>query len=194
MPRIQNIHSCSLTVITLAMAITEVGSSRKRKAFAGSLTICKCGADMINGWDVDILQRAVNQCTNDSGNIEDCDVLDLQELNTEPYTDSPVCRKSHSVDEVVTGVLAALPGNNPIQSGPDDAQMSSDENPPDTFKNRTSPFQGTCESFRQCTMIADREAFTAQAYSGNVARPGVQQPDNVPVVKMSANGFTYKGC
>ena len=32
-------------------------------------------ADFTNGWDVGVLQRALDQCTNNSGNIEDCSVL-----------------------------------------------------------------------------------------------------------------------
>lgn len=31
--------------------------------------------DYLNGWDVEVLQKAVNECTNDSGVIEKCPIL-----------------------------------------------------------------------------------------------------------------------
>lgn len=66
------------------------------------------------------LQQAVTQCTADSGNVEDCPVFDF-------FTDefSEGCKIPAEVDEVVSGVLAALPGCNPIQPGPEVAVQQS---------------------------------------------------------------------
>merc|ERR1712054_145323 len=70
--------------------------------------------DFINGWDVDILQKATDECTNDSGNVEDCPLFDL-------YTgdERQACRLPPSVDEPITGKLDSLPGCNPPTNGPD---------------------------------------------------------------------------
>ncbi|GJN94687.1 hypothetical protein Rhopal_007778-T1 [Rhodotorula paludigena] len=59
--------------------------------------------DFQNGWNVDVLQQAADICTNDSGVIEECPVLELYDRATEGY-----CRK------VVLGNLDSLPGCNPV--------------------------------------------------------------------------------
>ena len=65
------------------------------------------------GWDQDLLQRAVDQCTNDSGRVEDCPVFNLI-----PDSQAEGCRIEPEVDEPVSGNLTALPGCNPVQPGP----------------------------------------------------------------------------
>ncbi|KAK6430435.1 hypothetical protein LTR95_013410 [Oleoguttula sp. CCFEE 5521] len=77
--------------------------------------------DFVNGWDVDTLQKAVDTCTNNSGNLEDCHVFD-NDLFTGDEQQS--CRIPPSVNaagtsslEQTTGVLAALPGCNPVTGG-----------------------------------------------------------------------------
>lgn len=63
--------------------------------------------DFVNGWDVDVLQEAVDTCNNPSGNLEDCPVF-----VGEMYTGSECqnCRVPPSVGEKVKGVLPSLPG------------------------------------------------------------------------------------
>lgn len=39
--------------------------------------------DFLNGWDVDVLQQAIRTCTNDSGRVEDCPVLDLYDRSVD---------------------------------------------------------------------------------------------------------------
>ncbi|KAK9420758.1 putative WSC domain-containing protein [Seiridium unicorne] len=73
--------------------------------------------DFLNGWDVETLQKAVTECTDNSGVIEKCGAFDLR-------TDDEMaaCKVLPRVDEeVIDGVLAALPGCNPIQPGPEEA-------------------------------------------------------------------------
>lgn len=74
--------------------------------------------DFLMGWDRDLLQKAVDQCTNDSGRVEDCPVFNL-------YPDSTAegCKISAKIDEDVQGPFAKLPGCNPVQQGPDRAQI-----------------------------------------------------------------------
>ncbi|KAI9813477.1 MAG: hypothetical protein M1827_004153 [Pycnora praestabilis] len=76
--------------------------------------------DFVNGWDVPTLQQAVNQCTSDSGNLEDCPVFTLTSDNA-----ATGCIIPPSINEQVSGVLTALPGCNPIQSGPGEAVSKS---------------------------------------------------------------------
>ena len=69
--------------------------------------------DFVNGWDVDVLDKAVQTCNANSGVVEDCGVLDL-------YTNEEMdnCVIPPSVAEEIEGWLPALPGCNPVQSGP----------------------------------------------------------------------------
>ncbi|KFY25116.1 hypothetical protein V493_04831 [Pseudogymnoascus sp. VKM F-4281 (FW-2241)] len=64
--------------------------------------------DFVNGWDVPTLQRAVTECTNLSGVVEDCPVFDF-------FEDEEVdnCKIQSTIDEKIQGTLAALPGCNP---------------------------------------------------------------------------------
>ena len=70
-------------------------------------------ADFVNGWDVSLLQRAVRDCTADSGVVSECKHFMF-------FTDEEAshCKIPISVHEQTQGVLSALPGCNKIQSGP----------------------------------------------------------------------------
>ncbi|KAF9003018.1 hypothetical protein BDQ17DRAFT_1481235 [Cyathus striatus] len=60
-------------------------------------------ADFINGWDSGVLQGAVDGCTcNDS--------MGLFNMNQ-----GLSCKITKSIDEVTTGTIPKLPGNNPVQ-------------------------------------------------------------------------------
>ncbi|KAF2220841.1 hypothetical protein BDZ85DRAFT_202453 [Elsinoe ampelina] len=71
--------------------------------------------DFLNGWDIPLLQKAVDQCRNLSGELEDCPVL-------KPYLQSGQaqnqCTIPDSVGEDITGPFDKLPGCNPITAGP----------------------------------------------------------------------------
>lgn len=67
--------------------------------------------DFMNGWDQDILRQAIDTCTNDSGNIEDCHVLELQSVEAQQQ-----CKKGIEIPEDVFGPLHELPGCNKITS------------------------------------------------------------------------------
>ncbi|GAA5897600.1 hypothetical protein JCM6882_003529 [Rhodosporidiobolus microsporus] len=89
--------------------------------------------DFLNGWDVDVLQKAVDECTADSGVIEDCPVFDLYDYDD---PDSR-CWQTSAVDEVVTGTLDKLPGCNPVDYGPEDVTVCSEDNPPSLLSTIT---------------------------------------------------------
>ena len=72
--------------------------------------------DFMMGWDPVFLQKAVNQCTNLSGQIEDCPLFDIQ--SPDAYSNCNITLPSAIVDENVVGPMPTLPGNVPIVSGP----------------------------------------------------------------------------
>lgn len=63
--------------------------------------------DFVNGWDVPTLQKAVTECTNLSGVVEDCPVFQFFE---DEKVDS--CKIEPTISETIQGTLAALPGCN----------------------------------------------------------------------------------
>ncbi|KZV98378.1 WSC-domain-containing protein, partial [Exidia glandulosa HHB12029] len=74
--------------------------------------------DFLNGWDTDVLQSAIDQCTNNSGVIEDCKLLDLR-------TDDEMgdCALPARVPDKLNGWIDRLPGCNDVYPGPDNAKM-----------------------------------------------------------------------
>ncbi|KAI1613238.1 WSC domain-containing protein [Exophiala viscosa] len=75
--------------------------------------------DFVNGWeDTDLLQNAIDQCTAESGNVEDCPLFKLI-----PDAQAEGCKIEPEVDEQVSGFMSALPGCNPVQSGPAEATV-----------------------------------------------------------------------
>jgi hypothetical protein len=72
--------------------------------------------DFLNGWDVPTLQRAIDECNDDSGSVERC--APLTQFTGEQTQD---CQLPELVDEVNNGLLDKLPGCNPVTYGPDRA-------------------------------------------------------------------------
>ncbi|ORY49289.1 hypothetical protein BCR35DRAFT_297088 [Leucosporidium creatinivorum] len=83
--------------------------------------------DFNNAWDGEVLQNAIDECTDDSGVIEKCTIFDLYD-----YSDlsSNRCQQTSFIDEQVEGLLTALPGNNPYTPGPDRITMLAEDSPP----------------------------------------------------------------
>ncbi|EAU85261.1 WSC domain-containing protein [Coprinopsis cinerea okayama7 len=76
-------------------------------------------ADFFNGWEDGVLQRAVDGCNcNIYGDPQCCADRGIFTL-----TKGQQCRITKQVDETTTGMLPKLPGNNPVQEGPGDANM-----------------------------------------------------------------------
>ncbi|PLN77645.1 hypothetical protein BDW42DRAFT_155499 [Aspergillus taichungensis] len=76
-------------------------------------------ADFIQGWEQDVLEAAVEQCTNPSGEVEDCPVFELQsEIEQKLCTfDLPDLLKDEDVEKCSGG----LPNKILIEYGPEDA-------------------------------------------------------------------------
>jgi len=72
--------------------------------------------DFMMGWDPIFLQDAVDQCTNLSGQIEDCALFDIQ--SADAYSNCNIALPSAIASENVMGPMPTLPGNVPIASGP----------------------------------------------------------------------------
>ena len=66
------------------------------------------------GWDPVFLQDAVDQCTNLSGQIQDCPLFHIQDEDSHCSISLPPALASENVN----GPMATLPGNVPIVSGP----------------------------------------------------------------------------
>jgi hypothetical protein len=82
----------------------------------GDPTGCGYHGDFIAGWDPDFLQSAVDTCTNESGQISDCPLFDIQS-----DADAATCTfkmPSELDDDNCAGPRDGLCGNVPIQSGP----------------------------------------------------------------------------
>lgn len=91
--------------------------------------------DFINGWDVNVLQNAVNNCTDDSGDMTLCPYF-----NFLPNAESAGCHLPNYVQEDVLGKstpLPKLPGCNGVQNGPGYASLQSCTDKP-TIKLDTS--------------------------------------------------------
>jgi hypothetical protein len=72
--------------------------------------------DFLNGWDVELLQSAVDECNDDSGDVEDCGVF---ELRSDAVAGG--CSVVSEVEERVEGWMERLPGCNVVQWGPGEA-------------------------------------------------------------------------
>lgn len=81
--------------------------------------------DLVMGWDYDILSRAVEECQNTSGRIEDCPVFAGLIPQTKQWLDPKTCEVASMVEETTDGSLSALPGCNPVTGGPGRATKGS---------------------------------------------------------------------
>jgi len=66
-------------------------------------------ADFLNGWDAETLQQIIDNCDAGSSGMDKCPNL-IGGLND----DSTSCNIESAIAETITGVMKALPGNNPI--------------------------------------------------------------------------------
>jgi hypothetical protein len=92
----------------------------------GDATGYSAHADFQNGWDTQALQNAIDKCNNGDdqtgyGITSACSYFTLANA-----TIANQCKQPPPVDEKVDGQLQYLPGCNPIQPGPQDANIYTD--------------------------------------------------------------------
>lgn len=93
--------------------------------------------DFVNGWDVAYLQRAVEECTAESGRVEDCPVFNN---NLYENSFSEGCKIPPSIDEQIFGTMDALPGCNPTSGEGSNAKMATGCGAPTTISQPKNPF------------------------------------------------------
>lgn len=71
------------------------------------------------GWDVDFLQSAIDECTNESGEMSDCALFTIQDDATQG--ECTVSSIPTDLEAETESLLSALPGNVAIEWGPEAA-------------------------------------------------------------------------
>lgn len=74
--------------------------------------------DFVNGWNIEVLQKAVDGCNDDSGVVEECPFFSFFDKNIQKD-----CHVAPRVDEQTSGWMSKLPGCNTIQAGPGKATV-----------------------------------------------------------------------
>lgn len=123
--------------------------------------------DFMNGWNVTVLQNAIDTCTDLSGDMDICEAFTVQH----PASSDLQCHKSPSVEEVVVNaVLPTLPGCNPITAGPGTASAA------------------TCPNLIIPTLWTN-----TTGYYGNIVPPGYHSLSTSSIVQTYKN-WNYLGC
>ncbi|KAF4551144.1 Hypothetical protein D9617_14g076000 [Elsinoe fawcettii] len=78
--------------------------------------------DFLNGWDVDVLQKATDTCTAQSGSIYDCAAFEFFDDTT-----TKGCIVAPSIAQKVSGTLDKIPGCNPVQNANATKQKCTDD-------------------------------------------------------------------
>ena len=87
----------------------------------------------MNGWQQDVLARAIKTCTDPSGIVQSC-----KEFTFYEQSEYQECVKPSLVDEEVMGPLKKLPGCNSIYDGPGYAPLNACDNARDSIAQPTS--------------------------------------------------------
>jgi hypothetical protein len=119
-PASHPIHTISLFYEVLYdtnMFASEYTSTSHPFVFAnGDATGYGLHGDFLNGWDVKVLQKAIDTCTDASGQVEKCSAVTLFTRD-----EAAACQIPVTVAEKIDGTLSKLPGCNDISYGPDRA-------------------------------------------------------------------------
>lgn len=131
----------------------------------GDTTGYSLHGDFLNGWNVPVLQKAIDTCNDNSGSMELCKAFTLNY----PASNQMQCHKSPSVNEPTVGVvLDKLPGCNPIWDGTGTKPACDAQVTPQIWLNTTG-------------------------YLGNVVPDGYNSLSGKAIVK-SYKGWNYQGC
>uniref|UniRef100_A0A0W0FVT9 DUF1996 domain-containing protein n=1 Tax=Moniliophthora roreri TaxID=221103 RepID=A0A0W0FVT9_MONRR len=86
--------------------------------------------DFQNGWDVNVLQNAIDKCNNPNDDTINGVADACSYFTMIPAAKALSCQLPPVVNEEVNGPFAKLPGCNPIQAGPGDATLYTTANCP----------------------------------------------------------------
>lgn len=142
--------------------------------------------DFVNGWDIDVLQKAVTSCTDLSGVLTDCPYFDYV-----PETLSQSCTIPTYVQEDINGPMPSLPGCNPIQNGPEPAvnYYSTCTDKP-TIKLDESYFTNVIDSLDYKYVGCGNDSVSTRTFDG--ASEAAEDMTVQKCVKFcSASGYTY---
>ncbi len=117
--------------------------------------------DFINGWDVPLLQKAIDECTSNSGRVEDCPLFKLTSNNV-----AKGCKIPPSIDEQTSGTLDALPGCNPIQAGPGRAVAQSDCQVPSVIGKPQAYFTDLTQTKKWSYVGCGTDSISARKFTG----------------------------
>ncbi|GEM11805.1 WSC domain protein [Rhodotorula toruloides] len=126
--------------------------------------------DFFNGWDRQLLQKAVETCTADSGVIEECKIIKLYDRSDPNHA---ACRKTPDFNEVVLApAMKALPGCNPITRTEEEAMAG----------------------MASCKHLKPPKRFKATVYEGAIPPVGAQVLPGTPQTVTKYGQWSYKGC
>ncbi|GAA96467.1 uncharacterized protein L969DRAFT_49024 [Mixia osmundae IAM 14324] len=126
--------------------------------------------DFLNGWDVPALQKIIDVCgaSISSGEISECKVA-RQQPAANVWNPAHGCHKTPLYNETTSGMLAKLPGCNPVTYGPISAG------------NKT------------CSATVPATFKTPVGYYGLVPPPGSPGLTTNPAILTNASGYNYVG-
>jgi hypothetical protein len=105
--------------------------------------------DFVNGWDPDLLQKAIDTCDNPSANLDACTLLTKSRANTDKCKPK---RKIPLEDVGLFGTLASLPGDNNEWGGNKEKTLKGNE---DLNKPFASPFGEVKAGWKEFGCIAE---------------------------------------
>lgn len=146
-------------------------------------------ADFINGWNTDTLRSAVNDCTNPSGRVEDCQHFTSLQTEAEQGECKIEDIPTALLDDDCGGPSDGLCGNVPVQYGPEYAselQAGATEKPTGGV-SITSVAPVPTQSYAPArSKITDKWGGGISVYNAKTtAVPGPQNTDSLDVVAPS---------
>ncbi|KAL3477089.1 hypothetical protein BJX99DRAFT_128959 [Aspergillus californicus] len=144
--------------------------------------------DFVNGWDVPVLQEALDTCDDEGGDIHNCAVLTL-------YDDAVTegCLLEPSINEKLGGWLDALPGCNPIQSGPEDAKAVKNCTAPTDISDPQHYYTDVTKELEWAWIGCARDNVNGERVLSESSSSGDDMTVQKCIKTCKADGYTYAG-
>ena len=147
--------------------------------------------DFMAGWQQGFLQKVVDDpvCGNSagSGDVQSCSLFDIADDSTMQQCTFPKPPQLQGSNDECTDQGKGLPGNNPLQSGPQPATLASAAGPTDSAKASSSLVQGITST---SGTSMPQPTFTEASAS---SIPGVEQPAFANAVNSSSTAASSAG-